>query len=90
MICEASKDILKGVELERCEASLCEPASLAVSANSSGSSWGWRNLPARGSLARSLHDECVHQIVLVPYLRDVGGRRILSTVVPGDDLRYSG
>jgi len=76
MIREASKDILKGIELERCEAALCEPASLAVSAMM-GIGRVWGDLPARGSLPQSLHGEYVHQTVLGPCLRDVG-RCILS------------
>jgi hypothetical protein len=83
MICEASEDILKGIELERCEAALCEPASLAVSAKNDVCGGVWEDLPARDSLAQSLHGECVHQIVLAPCLRGVDSRCILSTVVPG-------
>jgi hypothetical protein len=37
-------------------------------------------LPARGSLAPSLHGECVHQTVLVPYLEDLSGCCIVRTV----------
>jgi hypothetical protein len=82
VIRETLKYILKGIELERCEAALCEPAGLTVSAKDDACCAVWEDLPARGSLARSLHGDGVHQIVLVPCLRDFVGRCILITGVP--------
>jgi hypothetical protein len=78
MVGKASENILEGIELERSEATLCEPASLTVLAIEVGCSpSGMMHLPARGSLAQWLHGECFHRIVLVPYLENFGCCRIV-------------